>query len=267
MSIYEFTDYRDYLTNYLEQQPHHGHGVLSLWAKKLGVSTTLISQILKGKKTLSLELADGLAKHLELGLKETDYFFLLVELSRAGTASLKQHFQKKVTEVQVASRQLKNRIQDVQELSSEIKARYYSSWIYPGVRNLAVCDGIESIEQLAKRLGLSRERLAEVVDFLVRSALLAPQKKGWATGVANTYLPPDSPLIAKHHQNWRLRAMQRMETAVAEDLFYTSPMSLSEEAAMELRKYLVEAIDHLRGKAGPSPSQTIRCLNIDWFEY
>ena len=267
MSIYEFTDYVDFINEYLEGKPNQGHGILSRWAKKLGVSTTLISQILKRKKSLSLELADGLAKQMELEQKEIDYFFLLVGLSRAGTTSLQQHFKLKVREVQEASRLLKNRIQNVQELSSEIKTRYYSSWIYSGVRNLAVCEGVETLEELAKLLGLSRDRLPEIVAFLLQSSLLIENKRGWGSGVTNTYLSSDSPLIAKHHQNWRLKAMQKMELAASEDLFYTSPMSLSESVAKELRKNLVESIEALQAKAGPSPSETIRCLSVDWFKY
>jgi hypothetical protein len=30
---------------------------------------------------------------------------------------------------------------------------------------------------------------------------------------------------------------------------------------------LVDVIQELRKKAGPTESQTVRCLNIDWFEY
>jgi uncharacterized protein (TIGR02147 family) len=267
MSIYDFNDYVDFISEYLKNQSNAGHGLLSRWAKKLGVSTTLISQILKRKKSLSLELADGLAKQLELGQKETDYFFLLVELNRAGTASLQLHFKRKIKEVQEASRLLKNRIQNAQELSGEVKTRYYSSWIYSGVRNLAVCEGVETLEELAQRLGLSRTRVSEIIEFLLQSSLLTANKKGWASGISSTYLPSDSPLIAKHHQNWRLKAMQKMEIARTEDLFYTSPMSLSESVARELRKDLVEMIQTLQAKAGPSSSETIRCLSVDWFHY
>lgn len=267
MNILEFHDYRLFFESFLKEKPKAGHGLLSQWAKSLRVSTTLLSQILKGKKSLSLELAEALALQIGLSEKEMEYLFLLVQYDRAGTASLKKRLKQKINEAQEASRSLKNRIQNAQKLNSEIKTQYYSSWIYSGVRNLAVCEGIHSLDQLAERLRLPRPLLSEIIDFLLKAALLTAQDKGWGPGVNSTYLSSDSPLVSKHHQNWRLKAMQKMEFQLPEDLFYTSPMSLSEEMARKLRKQLVDIIEELQKKAGPTPSEAVRCLSIDWFEY
>src|SRR6185312_8053980 len=117
MSIYNFSSSIRFLSAYLQTLPNQGHGVLSKWAKALDVSTTLLSQILKEKKSLSLELADGLTKQLGLGKKETEYFFLLVEHDRAGTASLRRHFEERIHEFQESIRHLKSRIEEVKAIS------------------------------------------------------------------------------------------------------------------------------------------------------
>lgn len=267
MSIYNFTDYRAFLKAFLHSLPKRGHGTLSAWSQKFRVSTTLLSQILSGKGTLSLELAESIATEIQLTETETDYFFLLIQFDKAGTASLKKHFKSKIAKAQSAARSLSSKRESAAELPGEIKTLYYSSWMYAAVRNLAVCEGITDIGQIAQRLNLSRSVVSEVMRTLLENSLLVQEKNHWSPGVARTYLPPESPLVPKHHQNWRLRAMQKMELRTAEDLFYTSPMSLSEEVALGLRKHLVDAIEALQKQAAPSASETVRCLNIDWFEY
>lgn len=52
-----------------------------------------------------------------------------------------------------------------------------------------------------------------------------------------------------------------------EDIFFTSPMSLSKAASEEVRKLLPTVIQAVMKITGPSPSETAACLNIDWFEY
>lgn len=51
------------------------------------------------------------------------------------------------------------------------------------------------------------------------------------------------------------------------NLFFTMPMSLSEEVADKVREDLPAYIEKIAKWVGPSPSQVVRCLNIDWFEY
>jgi uncharacterized protein (TIGR02147 family) len=266
-SVFDFTDYRIFLRTHLAQLPKKGHGVLSQWAKTLNVSTTLISQILSGGKSLNLEVAMGLAQLLELSPKEVDHFLLLVEFERAGTKTLQIYFKKKIEESQAASRQLKNRIEDVEDLSPEVKAHYYASWVYSAIRNLVAAEPHASLDELAKRLKISRLSALEATEFLQKNGLLVTEKNGWSIGPRSIYLTSDSPLVNKHHQNWRIKSLQTMDAKHEEDLFFTSPMSLSKSVAAQLRKDLVDLIQEARKKAGPSEPETVRCLNIDWFEY
>lgn len=267
MNIYEYDNYRRFLSAYIGSLPKKGHGTLSLWAKKLGVSTTLISQILAHKKSLSLEMAETLARHLNLTNKETDYFILMVEYDRAGTKNLKEYFYQKLSEAQRNSSFLKNRIQNVTELSSEAKAVFYSNWAYSGITNLVACKDVSTIEDLVSALKIPRQAVIQVIEFLVRHNLIIGRKKGWDVGPQSTYITSDSPLAQKHHQNWRLRAIHTMDECRTEDLFYTSPMSLSLELAKKLRSQLVQFIEETQRQVAPSPSEVVRCLNIDLFKY
>lgn len=264
--IFEFENIGDFLDFYLKSLPKRGHGKLSEWASALSVSPTLLSQIFKGKKSLSLELAEGLAELMNLGSKELDYFLLMVQIDRAGTYSLRERWKKKLKEIQVDSRLLKNRIEDSIVLPQEIRVQYYSSWIYSGIRNLVSC-GVQSVEEISDRLMVPRSQVVEVIDFLERNGLIKQLKKGWEVSEKSTYLSSDSALVIKHHQNWRMRSMQKMELRSSEDLFYTSPLSLSESVARQMRKYLVDFIEDVHSKTESSSSEKVRCFILDWFEF
>ena len=267
MTVFDFSSTVGFLRQYLDQQPNHGHGVLSRWARSLKVSNALLSQVMRGQKILSLEIADGIAELLDLDDRETDFLLLLVEAERAGTQRLKRHFQKKIEVEKEKSRLLKNRLKETSALSIDIKAQYYSSWLYTAIRNLAVCADQSSVETLAARLNLPRPVVLEIIDFLLQHSLLDEHSGHWTTGINTTYLASDSPLISKHHQNWRLKSLQQVDLRKQEDLFYTSPMSLSLVASRDIRKEIVEFTQQVQRLVGPSNSEVVRCLNIDWFEY
>ena len=58
-----------------------------------------------------------------------------------------------------------------------------------------------------------------------------------------------------------------MDLNNSRDLFYSSPMSLGRKDAEKIREVLVQAVERAVGIMRPSPSEVVRCLNIDWFEY
>ena len=58
-----------------------------------------------------------------------------------------------------------------------------------------------------------------------------------------------------------------MDQMNEDHLFYTSPMSLSVEAAQHIRRMLPTLLEEVSRIVGPSASETVYCLNIDWFEY
>ncbi len=267
MSIFKYQNFRKFLRSIQDELPNGGRGTVTQWAKVIRVTPALMSQILIGNKSMSLEMVDHLSTHLQLSEKEKDYFVLLVEFDRAGTKSLKDYFLKKIVHMQDESRYLKNQIQDITELSAEVKAIYYSQWIYAGIRNLVACSKIANIDTITEELNLPRETVANVIDFLVKHQLIIPAKQGWAPGPQSTFVPADSPLVYKHHQHWRLKGIQQMDLRSKEDLFYSSPMSLSEDLAKDLRSRIVKVIQDFQKDIGPSESQVVRCLNIDWFEY
>lgn len=267
MSIYEFDDYKNYFNAWVESLPKQGHGEYRRVSIALNVSTTMVSQVFKGEKELSLELACDLCEYLNLSDEESDYFLLMVEHRRAGTSKLQKRLRKQIREHQEKARKLENRLKKEVVLTEEARAIFYSSWIYSGIRMLASCEGFNDAAIISQRLHLSRNQVQKALDFLISYGLLIQKKDHFELGPTRVYLGSSNILASRQHQNWRLQGFTKMTHEDSSNLFYTGPMSLSKEAAELIRQDISNLIDKTIKIVGPSVSETTRCLAIDWFEF
>lgn len=267
LSIFDFTSYREYLHAWIQFQGDRSHGIQGKFAAHLGISSSLVSQILKGIKTLTPDQGSDLVDYLGLSEFEADYFHLLLDWDRAGHIRYKEKLRKKISAAQQRAKNLGQRVPRHAELTDEQKAIYYSSWLYTGVRNLTAVPGFSNVEALSQRLGVDVVILHRVVRFLLENGLCIENEGQLTYGPASLHVDKDSPFVNKHHQNWRIQALQKMENKSSEDIFFSSPMSLSREAVEEVRKLIPNVIQTVMKIVGPSPSETTACLNIDWFEY
>ncbi len=267
VSVYEYVDYKKFVLSWLKTQPQGGRGFFTLLANKLGTSNAAISQIFKADRHLSLEQALDLSELLNLAESDSLYFLWLVEYARAGSVKLQKKLLGKIKSEQKAQQQLINRVPKDLTLTDELKSIYYSSWLYTGLRNLVATDKIENLEELALRLKVSPEKTQKALQFLIENLLIVREKGRLKVGPQKTHLESSSPWVIKHHLNWRLKAMEAMQSDEPQNLFYTGPMSLSKDVAEQIRQQLPEFIKQIIDQVGPSDSEVVRCLNIDWFEY
>lgn len=267
LSIFEFSSYREYLTDWITGQGTRSYGLKGKIAEALGVSSSLISQILKGEKTFTPDQTSDLADYMVLNDIEADYLHLLVEYDRAASHKYQDKLKRKIATLQEQSRKIGKRVPRSKELTDEQRAIYYSSWLFTGVRNLTAVPGKNDVAALADHLKVEPSAISRVLRFLLENGLCV-EKGGVITyGPASTHVDKESPFVNKHHQNWRFQSILKMESKKDEDVFFTSPMSLSREAAEEIRRLLPTFIQNVMKISGPSPSEITACLNIDWFEY
>lgn len=57
-----------------------------------------------------------------------------------------------------------------------------------------------------------------------------------------------------------------MDEIETDELFFTAPMVLSADMILEVRKELVTLIERITKQITDSKSETLACLNIDWFK-
>lgn len=266
-SIFDFSNYCAYLGDWIKAQGSRSYGLKGRIAQAIGVSSSLVSQVLKGEKTLTPDQTSDLSDFIGLTALEAEYLHLLVEFERAGNPRYREKLDQKLRLVQEQSRRLGNRVPRSKELTEEQKAIYYSSWLFTGVRNLTAIPGQGSVEALSKHLHVEPAVINRVIRFLIENGLCKEEGGQITYGPASTHVDKESPFVNKHHQNWRFQAIQQMERKRDDDLFFSSPMSLSREAANDIRKLLPNVVQNVMKISGPSPSETVACLNIDWFEF
>lgn len=266
-TIFTYNDYKKFFNAWVEQQPKSGYGEYRRVAQALNLSTTMISQVFKSDKHLSMEMAADLCDYLSLTDDETDYFLLLVEYQKAGSFKLRTKLERQIKKAQEKAAKLESKVKKDIELSEQDKVVYYSSWVFQAIRLLADIDNFNDIDDIALRLNISKNQVQKVVQFLVETNLCRREKGALKMGPAVTHIAAKSPMVSRHHLNWRLRGYQQMTFNDEKNFFATAPMVLSLELAEKLRQELPQFIQNITAEVGPSKSEVVRCLNIDFFEF
>ncbi len=261
-TVFEFREYKAFLHQALDGL---GRGSRSQLADALKCDTAYISRVLKGGADLSLEQAESCASFLGLTSEEVHYFLLLVQEARSGTTPLKKYFRAQMDRIHQERLDLKNRLSFKKALGTEDQAIYYSTWIYAAVHVLVAVPQFQSKEALARALDLPLSKIAEVVEFLLRLGLVTQKGGKLGPGETSIHLGSDSPMIYRHHSNWRLQAMNSMEQGALEDLHYSSVVSLSADDVPKSRAILVRAIEEIRSVVRSSGDETALCYCIDLF--
>lgn len=264
MSVFDYHDYKQCVNEWIGAQPSGGHGQLRQMALYLGVNSVVMSQIFRGNRELSLEQGLKLTQYMGYTEVARDYFLVLVQIARAGSEDLKRVFEKQRQELSQKAQSLKNRIQH-QKFSEEDKATFYSQWYYSAIRLGASIPKNNKVGELAQFLNLERALVVRVLEFLIKNKLVIERDGELELGPQVTHVGYDSPFVNRHHTNWRIKGLQAMETVKDSDLFYTGPMALSRQASDEIRSLLVKLVENCTRKAKDSDSETLNCLNIDWF--
>jgi uncharacterized protein (TIGR02147 family) len=265
MTIFEFSDYKAFLREFLNQLPKKGRGEINRMATSLDVHPTLVSQVLNGDRDFSIEQIHRLGGYLGLQSLEADYFILLLNRARAGTHELKKYYQQKLEEIKKQSLDISKRLDKHRRLTDTEKALFYSSWIYLAVWLYTSVEDGQTLESVAQRLSLSRAGASEILHFLKTTQLCTEENGIYKMGTQHVHLEFGSPFLSQHHTNWRLQSLQRIENLNEEEMMFTSPISISRKDFQKIREELVGIIKKTSGIIRDSPAEEIACLNIDLF--
>jgi len=265
-SVFEYRDYKKYVTDTLENRSETSRGERSRLAEALQCHTAYVSQVLNGSPHFSLEQADRINQFFGHNKEQSLYFLLIVQHSRAGTASLKKVFDDQIQNIIERQYNLKNRLEFKKTLSVADQALFYSSWHYGAIHVLVSVPGCHTERGISDYLGLPIERVSEILSFLSSIGLVKKESGGrYEIGTTHIHLGADSPNIAKHHSNWRIRGIQSLDQPLPNDLHYSSVVTVSEEDAPKIRACLVKAIEEIRKTIKGSKDEGAYCYLIDFF--
>lgn len=265
INIFDFYEYRAFLREWIEEAKSRKASNLSRLAETLGVHSTFLSHVLSGSKNLSLEQATVLSEHLNQTKIEREYLFALLQLEKAGSHSLKKYWQERIQEIITEKNKMHRRFDKHHELTDADRAIFYSSWLYAAALLASSIDDGQSLDQIAETLNLSREKTDEIIQFLVKVGICKESKGIFTLGETHVHISNESPFVVKHHTNWRMKAVQKMDSRTNEELFFTSPMSIAKKDFDAIREKINFAVKEIIDVAKESKAEEIVCLNIDFF--
>jgi uncharacterized protein (TIGR02147 family) len=262
--IWEFVDYKEYLLHIEAEKKHRAYrGQL---AKAAGCQNPYITQVLNENQHFSLEQADGIADLLSLANEEKSYFLLLIQHARAGKVSLKKFFSDQIKVASERQLSLKNRVNTGESLSETDQLTYYSEWYYSAIHVLVTIVQYRTIEAIAKRLNLPQVKIKQACDFLLECGLLSIVGVELVTGKSRLYLSGDSPLISRHHANWRLHVLQNLQSVDIDDLHYSSVVTISLKDSARIREILIQTIQQIKGTIKDSKEEEAYSFAIDFYK-
>lgn len=264
-TIFNFQDYRSFLKNYLKELPK-SHGVLKTWAAHLNVHSTLVSQVMMGQREFTEEQALELCDFIGLGSLEKDYLLELLRLERAGTNNLKKYHQTKLKELEKKALKLSERIETERKLTEQESSIFYSSWIYSAIRLSCSLESGLTIDEISEKLSVPRSQILSAIEFLRSSGFVKQNGARFEIGTQYTHLGKGSPYLNRHHANWRIKALQKIDHLTDQELMYTAPFSISEKDFNVLREQMVAVIQDFLKTVKASEGETVACLNLDLFK-
>lgn len=264
--IYEFEEYREYLNVYLSGLPKRGHGFRARMAAAMRCKGSYVSRILKGRAELQLEQAEALSRLLEHSAEEFEFFILMVQAARAGTVTLRNHFERQLNRLRAHRLKLRNRIPTEQPLSVEQQARYYSHWEYAAVHMLLLIPALQERESLASHLKIPMRRLSRILDFLTECGLAQQEGSKYKIGKAVIHAPGDSPFAPHNHINWRQRSIQALQDEPDQGLHLTTILTMSAKDVDRVRELFIQCVEKTNNIVDSSGNEKSVALMIDFFE-
>jgi uncharacterized protein (TIGR02147 family) len=265
-TIYEYMDYKTYLNDAIVARPNEGRGFKAKMAEAASCQTAYISQVFNGNAQLSLEQGDAIARLLGLGRSESSFFFLLIQYARAGTVSLREHLENQILDLRRKMLNPRKKPGGPSEfLSPQEQLVYYSNWEYNAIHVLLSLPRLRTREALAEHLNLPLTKITELLEFLVASGLAARERGEYRVGTRLIHLDRESPVIPRHHSNWRFRAIQSLDSSPRESLHYSSVMAISRADAEKLQAMIREFIASTKPLIRESKEEVAQALLIDLF--
>ncbi|MGZ3769647.1 MAG: TIGR02147 family protein [Bdellovibrio sp.] len=264
-TIFEYYHYKKFIIDLIENSPYEGRGQRKALAESINCQVAHITHVLSGENHFSMEQAESAARFFSLTKDETQYFLLLVQHNRAGTVELRKFTDELLQELRDKNTLLKSRLKIKDTLSREDQTIYYSSWHYAAIHMALTIPELRTPERIAEKLNISAVRTLKVLEFLIQKGLATKTANQYKTEKPFLHLEKNSPLISKHHTNFRLRALQALDEERKNDLHYSLVFSINRADLPKVRESLVKSLEECASIIRPSREEELACLCIDLF--
>lgn len=267
--IFEYSDYAEFLTDWIKSRPKGGHGVKIRMAKYLGCIPAQITKVLKKDIHLTLDQAAKAITFLELSNFEGQYFLGLVELARAGSNELREIILERLSEIKkkVISPEGISKAKKYNLSEEELKT-YYENWYYTAIEVLAQIPKYQTVSAICDYLNLPKSKALNILNFLVEKGIVNKEGSKYIRDLSIRFddFEPGSIFFKARAINWRNQALASLDQKEENNLNLNLVFTLAEKDIPRLKDSLIEKAKELYKSVEDSPKEEIRCLCIDFFK-
>jgi len=267
-NIFGFDNYKEYLNDYIGSLPKAGRGFKRELAEHIKCQSTYVSQVLGGDKNFSMEQSARLKTLLALNKEEGRYLMFLIELEKAGTVELKNHYKDLINDLKIEWKGQQEKLK-LQEIATDKQREiYYSAWYYSAVHALLSIPKYQTVKNLGNLLNLSPEKIMEILSFLLSAGLAAHKGHRFITGETRVGATPGSKEYKKGLKNWREQGIRSIERGSSKNVHQTLVFTIDQENRKKLLEKIKKFHDDVRDLANASPNaEFLEIINIDYFGY
>ena len=108
--------------------------------------------------------------------------------------------------------------------------------------------------------------VSEVLDYLISAGLVTETADKINIGKKRIHLGPDSPLLPKHHANWRIQALKSIDEKSQENLHFSGLLALSYQDAEKVKSLILKLISENERILKNTSEEAVFCVGIDFFK-
>lgn len=210
------------------------------WSRRLGYQNpSYLSDVLKGRRKLTLAFSILLARSLELDEKETRFLEVMTLVHRSKNLSEKRQLMRLLNSLR--PKELKNST-DLTTEQFALIADWYN-WALAEMPRLK--DFKTDVNYIAKKLGnqIPKESIEESIDILVRNKILTRTADGELkrSSEGPDFLDPEITKLAarEYHKQMARKAIEALENKKSEDLdFQGSTFCIKKSDVIKLREII-----------------------------
>ena len=228
------TSYRVYLKDVLAERIEKNSAYsLRALAKQVGLASSTLCEIMKGKGNLSFEAAQRVASRLGLEGRDSEYFCLLVQLEAAKSTESKEAVLNQLKRLSPE--------QKIHDLSLD-HFKVISDWYYAAILELTYINIKLTPAVISKKLGISKLEAEVALERLLRLELLEVDSKGRLRKTidyvqANSNIPNEA--IRKHYRQTLQKALEAVDTQTPQEkISGTETLPIDVESLPEAKKII-----------------------------
>lgn len=274
MNLYRFTDYREYIREWVLDAKSQGLKVsLGRICEAIQVQNTYMSRVLKKDADLNSDQAFLICQFFKFDKAETNYFNLLLEYSRSSMASRKKILFQEIIQIQEEYKNTKNHLQskNVEHQFSEKFITYYLDPLTPIVHNfLTIVEYAKKPELIGPKLNIDAEKLKVIIERLKGLGIIEYNQKLKIFEVVqqHLHLPKDSVMHVAHQIFQRLQSLQKINaTGESDKFFFNVVLSCDEATRKSIHEEFLKFIKVAEKLVQDSPAKDVYQLNFDLFRW